>query len=268
MTAFVPESIRILGTDAGGLSVVLCSMYVDTLADLPSPTAYTGFRLSMGCTARVINDNSIHCINSAGQWIQIAAGTATYTRAEIDAMVQQINATNAAQQAEINYLANTGAKNILDNTADASRTVAGITWIKNADGSMTATGTTTGVSAVRVSGVQGSSTYASAVPIPRGQYIISASGFDDETFRFAIGIFDAADASRVTRNIYNTPAEIEITTDTARFDFSCVISRSGVTAAGDTFYPMIRPAAIIDSTYQPYAPTNRQLYELIKQYHP
>lgn len=267
MTVFVPESIHILGTDGGGLSVVLCSMYVDTLADLPAPTAYTGYRLSMGCTARVIADNSRHRINSAGQWVQISAGTATYTRAEIDAMVQQINTTNAAQQAEINYLANTGAKNILDNTADASRTVAGITWTKNADGSMTATGTSSGVSAVRVAGVQGSSTYASAVPIPRGRYIISASGFDDETFRFAIGIFDDADASRATRNIYNSPIEIEITTDAARFDFSCVISRSGVSAAGETFYPMIRPAAITDSTYQPYAPTNRQLYEMIKQYH-
>lgn len=268
MTVFVPESIHILGTDGGGLSVVLCSMYVDTLADLPAPTAYTGYRLSMGCTARVIADNSRHRINSAGQWIQIAAGTASYTRSEIDTMVQQINAQNAAQQAEINYLTNAGAKNILDNTADATRTVAGITWTKNADGSMTATGTSTGVSAVRVAGVQGSSTYASAVPIARGRYIVSASGFDDETFRFAIGIFDDADASRATRNIYNSPAEIEITTDTARFDFSCVISRSGVTAAGATFYPMIRPAAITDSTYQPYSPTNRQLYELIKQYHP
>lgn len=130
MTVFVPESIHILGTDGGGLSVVLCSMYVDTLDDLPAPTAYTGYRLSMGCTARVINDNSRHRINSAGQWVQISAGTSTYTRAEIDSMVQQINAVNDAQQAEINYLVNTGAKNILDNTADASRTVAGITWKK------------------------------------------------------------------------------------------------------------------------------------------
>lgn len=79
MTAFVPESIRIIGTDGGGLSVVLCSMYVDTLADLPTPTAYTGFRLSMGCTAIVINDNSIHRINSAGQWVDITENDGKYT---------------------------------------------------------------------------------------------------------------------------------------------------------------------------------------------
>lgn len=79
MTAFVPESIRILGTDGGGLSVVLCSMYVDTLADLPAQTAYAGFRLSMGCTARVINDNSRHRLNSAGQWVDITENDGKYT---------------------------------------------------------------------------------------------------------------------------------------------------------------------------------------------
>lgn len=268
MTVFVPESIHILGTDGGGLSVVLCSMYVDTLADLPAPTAYTGYRLSMGCTARVINDNSRHRINSAGQWVQIAAGTASYTRAEIDSMVQQINAQNAAQQAEINYLANTGAKNILENTAGESRVVAGITWAKNADGSMTSTGTSSGVSAVRVVGVQGNNNYDSAVPIPRGRYIISASGFELTRYRFALGFFADANSTRQTKNIYNEESILEVTTDTARYDFSCVIALSGEIMTGETWRPMIRPSAITDSTYQPYAPTNRQLYEMIKQYHP
>lgn len=79
-----------LGSDEGGASVVLCEMYVDTLADLPAPDKFTGFRLSMGCKATVINDNSKHRINSAGQWVQIAAGTASYTRAEIDTMFDQL----------------------------------------------------------------------------------------------------------------------------------------------------------------------------------
>lgn len=263
---YVDES-REVGTKSGRV-VTWMRIICDTLADLPAPDAYDGITICMGSRAFVIADGSKHVLQSVGQWVQQGSSAATYTRGEIDAMVQQINAANAEQQAEINYLENTGAKNILENTADASRVVSGITWTKNADGSMAATGTSSGVSAVRVAGVQGSSNYASSVPIARGRYIVSASGFYDETFRFAIGVFDDADASRVTRNIYNSPAEIEITTDTARFDFSCVISRSGVTAAGETFYPMIRPAAITDSTFQPYAPTNRQLYELIKKYHP
>lgn len=263
---YVDDSKEV-GTKSGRV-VTWMRIICDTLADLPTTTAYDGITICMGSRAFVIADGSKHVLQSGGQWVQQGASSATYTRGEIDAMVQQINAQNAAQQAEINYLANTGAKNILENTADASRTVAGITWAKNADGSMKATGTSSGVSAVRVVGVQGSNTYASAVPISRGRYIISASGFELTRYRFAIGFFADANSTRETTNIYNDESVLEVTTDTARYDFSCVIAQSGEVMTGETWYPMIRQASITDSTYQPYAPTNRQLYELIKQYHP
>lgn len=83
---FYPESIRILGSDANGNNVMLCEMAVDDIANLPAANAFIsdGYVLSMGCKAIVINDNSVHRLNSAGQWVQIAAGTSTYTRAEID----------------------------------------------------------------------------------------------------------------------------------------------------------------------------------------
>lgn len=85
---FYPESIRILGSDANGNNVMLCEMAVDDIADLPAANAFIsdGYVLSMGCKAIVINDNSVHRLNSVGQWVQIAAGTSTYTRAEIDAI--------------------------------------------------------------------------------------------------------------------------------------------------------------------------------------
>lgn len=133
---------------------------------------------------------------------------------------------------------------------------------------MTATGTSSAVSAVRVAGVQGSSSYVNAVPIPRGTYIISASGFTGTSYLFVLGFFADDQSTRVTRQIYNTEQTLTVESDTARFDFSCVVRVSGETLSGETWYPMIRPAEITDSTYQPYAPTNRQLYELIKQYHP
>ncbi len=263
---YVDDSKEV-GTKSGRV-VVWMRIICDTLADLPAPDAYDGVTICMGSRAVVIADGSKHVLQSGGQWVQQGASSATYTRAEIDAFLQQINTQNAAQQAEINYLANTGAKNILDNTAPSPQNIQNVTWTKNADGSMTATGTSSGVSAVRVVGVQGSSTYASAVPIPRGRYIISASGFELTRYRFALGFFADANSSRETTNIYNDETIIDVTTDTARYDFSCVIAQSGEVMTGQTWYPMIRPAAITDSTYQPYAPTNRQLYELIKQYHP
>lgn len=87
---FYPESIRILGSDANGNNVILCEMAVDDIANLPAANAFIsdGYVLSMGCKAIVINDNSKHRLNGSGNWVQIAAGTSTYTRAEIDALLQ------------------------------------------------------------------------------------------------------------------------------------------------------------------------------------
>lgn len=87
MTLFEPDSIRILGEDANGKKVVLCLLYVDDLADLPGVSDFTGFILSLGCQAIVINDNSRHRLNGSGQWVQIAAGTATYTKSEVDTLL-------------------------------------------------------------------------------------------------------------------------------------------------------------------------------------
>ena len=174
-----------------------------------------------------------------------------------------VTAAVAELSAEIGAVANAGAKNIVNNTASTTTVSAGVTWTKNPDGSMFASGTSTGVSAVRVVGVQGSSTYASAVPIPKGRYIVSPSGFADDTYRIAIGIFADDTSSRATTNVYNAPYTFDITTDTARIDLSCVISRANITANGETFYPMIRRAEIKDDTFVPYAPSNRELYEMI-----
>lgn len=164
------------------------------------------------------------------------------------------------QNLEIDYAINTGAKNIVNNTADATRTISGVEWTKNSDGSMTARNTSSGVSAVRVVGVQGSSTYASAVPIPRGTYTVSASGFDVTKYRFALGLFKDENTAREVINVYNEPYTFTVTSDTARYDFSCVIALSGEAMSGQTWYPMIRPSVISSPTYEPYAPTNYELY--------
>lgn len=165
------------------------------------------------------------------------------------------------QEAEIGVVANVGAKNIVNNTADASRVVQGITWTKNSDGSMTANGTTTGHSTVRVLGVQGSSTYESAVPIPKGTYIVSPSGFTDNTYRFVLGFFSDSSGTRQTTSIYNEPYTFTVTTDTAHIDFTCMIYGTGKEADNLVYRPMIRRAEITDDTYVPYAPSNRELYE-------
>lgn len=182
---------------------------------------------------------------------------------DIESEVSNRTAADAELNSAIGAVANSGAKNIVNNTAAETTTQSGITWTRNPDGSVSASGTSTGVSALRVVGVQGSSSYSSAVPIPKGKYIISASGFSLTRYRIVIGLFTDESSARQTTNIYNEEAIIEITTDTARYDLSCVIAQSGEAMTGETWYPMIRRAEIEDDTFVPYAPSNRELYEMI-----
>ena len=281
MSKFVAEVTQV-GFDVDtGKRYCVGYFICDTFADLPSKTEYTNDNiiLMIGTRATVIDPASEYRMKEDGTWCIDKVKNNTYSKDEIDAMINTINNTdddqdiaitnlqtqNTNQQQEIDYSINTGAKNIVNNTASDSRTLAGVVWTKNADGSMTATGTSTGVSAVRVVGVQGSSSYANAVPIPRGTYTVSASGFDLTKYRFALGFFSDENTAREVTNIYNEPYTLTVTSDTARFDFSCVIALSGEVMSGQTWYPMIRPSVISSPTYEPYAPTNRELYEMILQ---
>lgn len=280
MSRFTAEVTQV-GFDVNtGKRYCVAYFICDTFADLPSKTEYTddNIILMIGTRATVIDPASEYRMKEDGTWCIDTVKNNTYSKDEIDAMINAINDTdddqdieitnlqtqNTNQQQEIDYSINTGAKNIVINTADASRTVLGITWTKNDDGSMQATGTATGNSAVRIVGVQGSSTYASAVPIPPGTYTVSASGFELERYRFVLGLFDDENSSRTTKNIYNEEYTFTVSTYTARFDFSCLIL-NGYDAPAGTWYPMIRDSVISSKTYEPYAPTNRELYEMILQ---
>lgn len=281
MSRFTSEVTQV-GFDVNtGKRYCVAYFICDTFADLPSKTEYTddNIILMIGTRATVIDPASEYRMKEDGTWCIDTVKNNTYSKDEIDAMINTINDTdddqdtaitnlqtqNTNQQQEIDYSINTGAKNIVNNTADASRTLNNVTWTKNDDGSMTATGTSSGVSAVRVVGVQGSSSYANAVPIPRGTYTVSASGFDLTRYRFALGFFADENTARETINIYNEPYTFTVNSDTARYDFSCVIALSGEVMTGETWYPMIRPSVISSSTYEPYAPSNRELYEMILQ---
>lgn len=275
----------------------------DTVSDLP--TLAEGIAqnvdIAMTSTAHVIETDEDYEMKSDGVWVKqkgefelsLDAAAVDYDNTDsgmtadnvqdaIDEIEQEINTINDTdddqdiaitnlqtqntnQQQEINYSINTGAKNIVNNTADATRTISGVEWTKNSDGSMTARNTSSKVSAVRVVGVQGSSTYASAVPIPRGTYTVSASGFDVTKYRFVLGLFKDENTAREVINVYNEPYTFTVTSDTARYDFSCVIAFADEVMTGETWYPMIRPSVISSATYEPYAPSNRELYEMILQ---
>lgn len=299
----ISKIIEEYGIDPNGKNVIKLHFECDTVSDLPTTAeaATANIVMALGSDAHIIQDDTKYMIKGDGVWVKqkgefelsLDAAAVDYDNTtsgmaadnlqdaidELDTDIEAVENTvgtqgsaitnlqtkNTSQQNEIDYAINTGAKNIVQNTADASRTLNNVTWTKNADGSMTANGTSSGVSAVRVVGVQGSSSYANAVPIPRGTYTISASGFDVTKYRFALGFFADENASRDVINVYNEPQTLTVTSDTARYDFSCVIALSGEVMSGQTWYPMIRPSVITSSTYEPYAPSNRELYEMILQ---
>lgn len=136
-----------------------------------------------------------------------------------------------------------GSKNLLKNTATSSE-VNGVTFAVNADGSITATGTATANADFTISNLTGYPT--------SGQYILS-------------GCPEGGGASTYRIQIYQVAADYGEGVEFASQNRLNVYIRisAGQTVDNLTFYPIIRPAEISDSTYQPYAPTNRELYEMI-----
>ena len=60
---------------------------VDTLSDLPTPDAITGYRLTIGCEADIIDTAARYKMDSSGLWHVQEQGTDFYTKSEIDTMM-------------------------------------------------------------------------------------------------------------------------------------------------------------------------------------
>ena len=145
--------------------------------------------------------------------------------------------------------ANAGAKNLICNTA-SSRTEAGVTFTVEPDGSVSLNGTAANTIWFPI---------MTNMSIAAGTYTIS-NGLADDTARVIISptnavnqrIFDSNENGYITRTIEavsGVNAYLRIA--------------SGKITDGVTVKPMLRDATISDGTYQPYAPTNRELYEMI-----
>lgn len=64
---------KILGKNANGNNVSLCSVIVDTFADLPAQDVYIvsdNIQISMGSKGYCIDTGKMYMLNSAGQWIE------------------------------------------------------------------------------------------------------------------------------------------------------------------------------------------------------
>lgn len=67
--------------------ILVCNLVADTVADLPNRDQTT-FYLGIGSKADVIYDGSVYKMQSDGTWVLQEAGTAGYTKAEVDQLIQ------------------------------------------------------------------------------------------------------------------------------------------------------------------------------------
>lgn len=257
---------RIIGIDSNNKQVRLCRFEVDEISELPAPDIWTsdGVIICMGSSAHVIGDNSEHMLDSSGQWVQQVAGTSSYTRSEIDALLSVINAENASQQSEINYAVNAGAKNILWNhEAGYSETLHGRKFTVLSDGG------------IKIEGAASDSMNADFYIIGSwsNRNVLLNESSEQLTMRLSCTDdygYNEIRFRALDRSTGSTVSESGIEVNKDRM-FSHIVTTVFITVwptvtlptNGIIVYPMIRQASVTDSTFQPYAPTNRELYEMI-----
>ena len=154
---------------------------------------------------------------------------------------------NKATQAEVNDVVNVlGAKNILPNNA-VSQTITDVQLTVNNDGSVTATGTSSGAWNLRLA----------KFVLKKGTYILSGRG--------NANIFTQIVNNTESTNIASTEnaTEKQFTIDNDTEVIGRIFWHNGVTFDNVTMYPMLRLASDPDNTYAPYAMTNKQITDIV-----
>lgn len=158
------------------------------------------------------------------------------------------------KQTETNVIANLGAKNLLNFDVCSAASTGGVSYTVNADGTVTVNGTPQGTGpsyvqlmlrndAVRVDDFCDGSHILSGCP----------NGGSDSRYRLYVakGSYSRFDYGNGVLLTKTTLTDIRVVIYIAK----------GYTANNLVFKPMIRPVEITDGTFEPYAPTNRELYE-------
>lgn len=162
-----------------------------------------------------------------------------------------------------------GAKNLIPYPYEEDSEVdRGITWTNNVDGTVTATGTATSDSAHNLS----ARTASGKLWLKNGQYILSGtpSGGTSATYYIEAVTTQSGSAYRLGID-EGSGCIITVNGDDFGNDGSYVQIRIIVKQNYDipvgspiTFYPMVRPAEYQDSTYAPYAMTNKDITNIVK----
>lgn len=161
-----------------------------------------------------------------------------------------------ANAAGIATLANGGRKNYLKHYA-TTQTINGVTFTVNDDGTITAD--TNGQPATDAATLLLGNAALINSFLPVGKYLFSGcTGGSPTTYDLRFyRPSGTGTALNYDGDTYIDRTEIRTDSNMA------ILVRAGAVMDNVVFKPMLRDASIEDNTYQPYAPTNRELYEMI-----
>ena len=240
----------------------------DTVADLPAPDYFTNYYLTMDSVATVIETAETYKMKSDGTWVLQASADLSYIISTISDILPRLSDTEtdiATLQTVVNdkikpalaAVINDGAKNKLNVTATTT-TINGIAFTINADGTLTVDGINpdkkaTGNIYFQLGNVDistGESIHLSGCPAG-GSYANSFAFYIDYTGGSTLAYDDGNGATY---------------TATESRTLRCrIIIRNGTIIDNLTFSPMIcyQDYYNITQDFRIYAPTNRQLFEMI-----
>lgn len=257
--------------DENDKQLVIFDFDCDTVSDLPPQDLYStsdNTIIAIGSTADVIDPKSKYKMKSDGTWVIQDVGNDYYSKAEIDDMIDDINDTddmqdralaelygeNANQQLEINYAINTGAKNVFSGSF-TSQTLNGVAFTVNSDGTITANRTSTSSSAANLPSTN--------FVLKPGTYVFSCASNSQRDTTFDSYVYNVDTSTTIARdNPNDSPGNVFTITQDTTVRVNVRVA-SGYNAQNVVFSPMIRDSVITNNTFQPYAPTNRELYNAV-----
>lgn len=165
-----------------------------------------------------------------------------------------VDAETTARQDECGAIANAGAKNV-SKAVFTSGTNNGVTFTANADGTVTANSTGTQS--------QNASLQSTTFLLKAGTYTFSCSPNPQRDVTYDAYVYDTDNSRSIARdNPNDTPGNTFTLSVDTNVRINLRVNKT-YTADNLVFSPMIRHSVITDATYQPYTPTNRELYEMI-----